>query len=804
MNRPRWQKVFTDLWGNRTRSLLVVSSITVGLFAIGIIVTIYSIIAQDMRAAYSQVNAANIYIRASLFDEDLLAYLARQPGVRQVEGVRLVDLRVRDGKDEWQPVDIRAFQHLDPLEINQVYLKQGVWPPRDGEIVVDQYKFPELGANLGGEIIIELPSSKTRALTLVGVVQDLTVGAFSGGGGFFQAPVQGYITQDTLDLLEQDHPEQYSGVFATVTGDAGDEDWVRTVAAGLSQSMENAGAPVSSRTTRSAYEHPNAYLVNAIVGVLFVLGLLVVFLSGFLITITLQTLLNQQVQQIGIMKTVGARRVQIAGIYVVLIFFFGVLAFALAWPLAHRVSFTLLSFLAGKLNFVLQGERVVPLVMTLQALLALVMPQLAAWLPIWYGTRISIQEALSGIRPTAGGGEQAQGGSTRRGRLVSRPLLISVRNTFRRKGRLALTLLTLTLGGAVFISTFNVQVSMGNYIDQISRYLLADVNFSLDRPYRIVEIEQILAQVPGIKRVEGWASARSEIVSDDGSAGDRVQLLAPPADSQLVSPVLLDGRWVQPGDGNTVALSELFLIYFSDIQVGDTTRLNVNGRDSDWVVVGFFQFAGKNGGFSAYTTYEYLSGLTGTPYKASPFQVVAAQAGLSAAEQTRLGQAIEAAMQANGIRVVDVTTSSYLTSIAGGGFAILTAFLLFLAVLTALVGSIGLAGTMSMNVMERTREIGVMRAIGASDRMLMQLVLVEGLIIGGISYVLGELLSFPISKVMADGISQAIFDAPSNFGFTITGFAIWLAVVLVLSFLASVIPARSASRQTIREVLAYE
>ncbi len=109
-----------------------------------------------------------------------------------------------------------------------------------------------------------------------------------------------------------------------------------------------------------------------------------------------------------------------------------------------------------------------------------------------------------------------------------------------------------------------------------------------------------------------------------------------------------------------------------------------------------------------------------------------------------------------------------------------------------------------MNVMERTREIGIMRAIGASDKILMRMVLTEGLLIGLISYVLGAILSFPISKVMADQISLAVFEAPSDFGFTLLGFIIWLVAVLVLSFLASVLPARSAARLTIREVLAYE
>lgn len=135
---------------------------------------------------------------------------------------------------------------------------------------------------------------------------------------------------------------------------------------------------------------------------------------------------------------------------------------------------------------------------------------------------------------------------------------------------------------------------------------------------------------------------------------------------------------------------------------------------------------------------------------------------------------------------------------------ILTTVLLVMALLTALVGSIGLAGTMSMNVMERTREIGVMRAIGAYNRIVSKLVIVEGLIIGLISYVLGAVLSFPITFLLSNVISLSIFNSPAEFAFSAQGLLIWLAVVVLLSVLASILPARNALRLTIREVLAYE
>ena len=102
MNRPRWQKVLTDLGGNPSRSLLVVASITIGLFAIGVIATIYAVIAEDMRTAFTAANAANVYIRTTLYDEDLLDTIRDLDGVRQAQGVRTADLRVTNRDGEWE------------------------------------------------------------------------------------------------------------------------------------------------------------------------------------------------------------------------------------------------------------------------------------------------------------------------------------------------------------------------------------------------------------------------------------------------------------------------------------------------------------------------------------------------------------------------------------------------------------------------------------------------------------------------------------------------------------------------------
>ncbi|NTU54721.1 MAG: FtsX-like permease family protein, partial [Anaerolineales bacterium] len=122
----------------------------------------------------------------------------------------------------------------------------------------------------------------------------------------------------------------------------------------------------------------------------------------------------------------------------------------------------------------------------------------------------------------------------------------------------------------------------------------------------------------------------------------------------------------------------------------------------------------------------------------------------------------------------------------------------------AIVGSMGLTGTMGMNVLERTREIGITRAIGADDRAVMRTVIAEGVVIGMISFGLAIILSIPFTYGLSYIVSLAVFQTPIAVVFTYMGYAIWLGLVLVLSTVASILPARNAARLTIREVLAYE
>jgi putative ABC transport system permease protein len=141
--------------------------------------------------------------------------------------------------------------------------------------------------------------------------------------------------------------------------------------------------------------------------------------------------------------------------------------------------------------------------------------------------------------------------------------------------------------------------------------------------------------------------------------------------------------------------------------------------------------------------------------------------------------------------------------VLSGGINIIITLLAAMAVIIALVGGVALSGVLSINVLERRREIGVMRAIGASSFQIFWLTIGEGLLLGWLSWLIALPLSIPAGLLLTFGLS-AIMHGELFYDFSVWGMFYWLGIVTVLAVVASLLPARGATRVSVRESLAYQ
>jgi putative ABC transport system permease protein len=798
MLSPRWRKVFRDLMVNKTRTVLVVLAIAVGVFAIGVVSGTQVMLGHDLNTRYAETNPASaIIFTMEPFGEELVQTVSNVDGVEAVVGRRSVPGRIEIAPDEWRDLRIDAYDDFGEIPLNKINYESGAWPPPPETMLMERASLPLTNADVGDTVTIEMANGKTREILIAGITHDMNKmpAAFVG-------MTYGYVTYDTLEWLG--YPRTYNELQLLVASQNPDE--ISAVVSAVEDKVEKSGRTILWTWQPTPGKHPADDIVQPMLTVLVVLGALSLALSAFLVVNTITAMLGQQVRQVGVMKTIGAQTGQITTLYIATVAIFCLLALGVAVPLGAVAAYAFTGYLANIINFDLVGFRIPPATLALEIGAGLVVPLVAAFYPILSSTRITVREAISSYGVGKGTfGEGWVDRTVERVKGLSRPLLLSLRNTVRRKARLAMTLFTLTLAGAIFIAVFSVRASLLVTLDEFAGFWAYDVLVTFVRPHRVEQAEQVAATIPGVTGAESWGDASAVRVRPDGKEGPNFDVLAPPPDSTMIRPLLAEGRWFTAEDGNALVIDSDIVENEPDLKVGDSITLKMNGRESEWQIVGIAKptISGSVLRFgTAYMPYEANVRALRQPDQTTSIRVTLTDN--NPAQQTRMAAELERVYTAAGINVLSTRTTQSVRDAIEYQFDILVVFLSIMALMLAVVGALGLAGTMSMNVIERAREIGVMRAIGAADAAVLQIFMVEGLLIGAISWIPSVLLAIPISYGLAWVLGIQFIGSPLVYQFSTDGAVGWFAGALVLSALASFFPARNAARMTVREVLAYE
>jgi putative ABC transport system permease protein len=800
MLAPRWRKVARDLTSHRVRTALVVLSIAVGVFAIAVVMGGRSILLREFDVDFAASVPPSAEFDTSGFDQSVTKRVADREDVRAAEGRRRVTVRYTDAPVArgdstagWQTLRLWAIPEFGRGGVQKLIREEYTsWPPRPGGVILERSALQIELFSVGDTITVEAANGTRIEMRVEGFAHDINQVPAQ-----FQGAVSGFVSMGTLPLLKE--PSDFNHLAIVL-----DPTISRSAASRIAADVRDTDLVAAGvRTLRLAVPEPGSHFLGdifkAVSLLLLAMGVMALALSAFLVVTTVQAIMAQQVRQVGIMKAVGGRQTQIARMYLALVFVYGVIAVAIGLPVGLWAGAWFANYAAGILNFRLTSDYPPQWVIGLVLVVGIVVPILAAAVPVRRGSRLPVVRALdaagSGIRFGHGLVDRALG--LIRG--LPRPVALSLRNTFVRKGRLALTLITLVLASSVVMGVWTVRSSMLQTVDDMGAWWNYDAQVFMARPQPRAPLEREAARVEGVAAVETWLDSQASLKRPDGSENQDLYALGVPVDTRFITPQLVAGRWLEKGARDELVINTDVLRDESYLRVNDVMRLTIRGEEKDWRIVGVV--TGQLMGAVAFVERDALDAATGAGGNVTRLLVQGQDH--SAAGQDRIASNLEAQLDDASLAISGSQTQAAQKETIANQLGILVTFLVIMAVILASVGVIGLTGTMTINVLESTREIGVMRSIGASHASIFGIYITEGIVVGVMAWALGAVLSWPFSAWLVRALGDAMV-LPLSYSFSYVGVVVWLALVLVIATIASLLPAWRASQVSIRDAISYE
>ncbi|MBI5302421.1 MAG: ABC transporter permease [Chloroflexi bacterium] len=775
--RALFLKAYRDLTKRRLRSLLTIGAIAIGVAGMVAIVSTAQNLTRAQAAAY--LNASQADITFWVWDAPPAAARA----LEEIPNVAAAELRNNTfAKCKWNGAfrDVYLIGvNFTETRVNQIRLLDRV--PNVGEFVAETSVRNLFPLAVGDTISCRAGDGSQRALTLA---------------GFAQSP--NYPTAIILD---------FATVYANRTDVArllgigganealikvNDIGKARETAETVVRLLDRRGISHNAPTVRDPQNYLGKRELDALFVLLSVFSGVGLVTSGFLVANTLAAMTTEQVGEIGTVKAIGGTRWQVLTIYLIASAMYGVIGTLIGIALGALASWRLLAYIGALLNlesnFVASPEGI-----ALGAGVGIGVTILAGLIPSLAATGIRVKDALDayGITSTYG-----RGWSDRLvQKLVALPPLaaMSLRNLARRKARSLVTTLVIAVAVAASLSAQTTSASVDAAIDGLFTTFHADAWAWLNQWVGSNFAANFRAQ-EGVRAAEVWS------LTDGWAETSRVRVWGLPADTQLYAPRLVAGRWLNADDYDAV-IASTDLARERHLQIDDTLEIEIGEARRAFRIVGIVidnsiflgsRVAGKV--FLSEKVVEKMQDREGW----ATFFALGFDASDPATVEKRLGE-----LSTRFKQYQMGSGSAYReTRAAKEQTRILTLALYAMSLIIGALGALGVVNTLTLNVLERRREIGVLRSMGAEDKNLVQVFLTEGIAMGLGGWMLGLLIGYPLGQLLLNLMQAVLFHI--DYIFTPTMMLASLAFALILAMIASLAPALAAARMRVGQVLRYE
>ena len=799
---PRWMKMLRDVRLARGCLMMIVLALAVSMAAVVTMLSTYTVLARVVPRYYNGPSPASAQLEMDKsLDAELLAQIGRQPNIATAELAATTTARVEVAPGKWLPMRIFVIPNFEKLRINTLAREAGNWPPLPGTLLIERSALALSGSAVGQALTVEFGHSGQHQIKLSGVVHDPGLAPARQ-----EQVLYGYATPQTLAQFGQRVPLDLLKIV--VTNGTGDTRAIERTARALTLWLAARGVQVHEVRIPPPMQHPHQSQMNTVLLMLLIFSLLGLLLGGVLTATIIGALLSQQVRQIAIMKSIGASRRQLAGLYLALVGGLATLALVVALPLGVFGGRGLISAVADLLNLRIDSTALPWQLFAAAIALGLLVPLAAALVPIFAATRITVQAAMQDHNVSRGPVSASWSHRWLKATALRDPAFtLALRNMLRRRSRFMLTMLLLSGAGAMFLASMNLRAAWEQNVARAAADRKFHLELRLETAARADRVLGLIGGVTAVRRVEAWSTAPAALAGDGGLSISRrypdgghgsFSLRAAPPDTTLVARAMLAGRWLQVDDMDQAVInSQALSTVFPGAKVDSIITLKIEEQARAFRVVGIVRDIMAPG--AVYVTPAAFAEATGSQGAVNAVRIALSDN----AEVSSAAAAISTALSAAGIGVKATLTEKSFSAAQGAHIYILVWALGFIAAMMAVVGLLGLASSLGSDVIERTREFGVMRSLGASSGTVLRSVLYEGMLTGFAS-VLVAVPAAVLPSAAVGAMLSAISNQDMPLQLSLQAAALWLAGVLVAALVVSYFAAARASGLTIKQTLDWE
>ncbi|WP_180271340.1 ABC transporter permease [Fredinandcohnia onubensis] len=770
------KKAWRDLARQKMRTFIILFSIAICLSTIGTLLNTNHIFQQSLYQNLQHTNMADLTFYTSPFEEDI-SYLTKEKGIKDVEAKTQIRVRV-EINNEFKNFELLGFSTDSLFRINKIKPLASQLKSSNRELFLEKSTLEYFNQSIGDKVTISIPGKKPKQFTINGGVEDLyrIPTKFSGLG-------YGYLPNEVLGQLGLTTSKNIIHLtFDSSLSGTGKKKVIQKAKTALDAKNITVYRTVLSEETLFLRKT----VVNTILLILIVLGIFSFFLSFLLIIHLFYRMVTEQIFDLSIQKVLGATPLHFWKQYMVTLFLFGSIVFLLSAPLSVVISYYFSDFILKELNIGKAEFTISPIVFSAILILSFIVPILAAVFPVNRVLKIPVIQGLFNIHKSYV--KEKRKGSKRYFNFY----VLSLRNAMTKKVQLITNILMLSFGGAIIIACLGLNNSLQMTVAELNQILDYESEWSIRTSFSKEDLVESIKELNGVEQAEAW-TIRNAVISD--STNEQNALLhSVPSVTEFIHPSIQDGQWLDHRVPNSIVISSDLKHKFRDIKPGDIVTIRIGKDKKQLKVIGIMD--------------SHLTGpsiyINDTDYHQWLKNQNINRLLIKKEKNDHLPnvqKTVEHWLNANQVTVEASDNVKNIHSRFKEMIRIIIFTLLFVGILFSTVGMLNMMTAMSINVLERKKEFGIIRSIGGTQAKVYQLVLGEAILIAILSWIISVVLSSPLYAFLSEKIGNILLNSSLPSGITWYECLLWLGISLFSCMISSFFISRKTGKQPLRELM---